>query len=72
MRLLHNYFTVPEFAKKKSISTTTVYRAIEDGRITVTYVGLSKIAFIAPSYLKIQFRVNARKAPGDEFQPDLE
>lgn len=62
MTALPGYYTVPEFAKKKGISTTSVYRAIEDGRIKPTYVGRKKIVFIPPAELKVQFRLNVSNA----------
>jgi hypothetical protein len=53
---LAKHLTVPEYAKIKGVSTTTVYNALEDKRICAVYVGKSRIALIDPRFLHIEFR----------------
>lgn len=61
MRDYPTYYTVFEYAKTKGISTSSVYRAITDGRISPVYVGRSQIAFIPPAALKAEFRAPNKK-----------
>jgi len=58
---LRHHYTVMEFAKKKGVSHVTVYRAIEDKRITPTYVGRSRMIFLHPENLKVEFRASNKQ-----------
>lgn len=41
-----NHYTVTEFAKKKSVSRTVVYKHIEEGKIIPDLVGADKVIMI--------------------------
>lgn len=51
IHIYETYFSVPDFAKEKNVSTAAIYKAINSNRIKVIYVGKSKTVFISPAYL---------------------
>jgi len=55
-KILFDHLTATEFAKKKNISTVTVYEAIKNERIDAVYVGKSERVFIDPKFLSVVFR----------------